>query len=1142
MALINELIDLTSDLKEIDLSLFEKSIDYLEKLSQSDQYLYLTNICQDNNIIHPEWGLLAGRIRMHQLKKTVPETFSESTSLMKVILNENYFNFVMNNSEELNSIIVPSRDYDYNIFSTESFIKSYLARIKKDGKSEIVETPQYLYLRVATFIWYPNFDRVKRMYESLSTGEYIHASPTLFNSGMFRHALSSCFLLSVSDNMQSIAKSWHDCAIISMNSGGIGIDFSSLRHSEIGNHGFSRGIIPWAKVLNAVLKSVDQCFAPETIVYTKFGPKMIQNVTTGDKLIRSNGEFHRVLRPIHYKLTNNTVMYSINTTFHNEDIQVADCHPVLSISGTPLDILRRMNNQTLTSVYTEVKNLNENCYIGIPVPSYEKDYSHYTMEDCRMYGILLGNSFAFEKKNDFILKVKKEVDYRENSTYDFVREYLQCKGIQFTEEKFSFNRGEVIIRWSGGPTFSFTREMVSEGGVKRIHPSFLHLPSKKVLEMLYGICETSQCTNNLDCTDIYVNSKALIEGLRYILLRLGLRLKVRKNNGGEYMVSMQNHMIDNLVEGYNEEVAVDRIRNNCFFYDGKLWTRVISVNTVKNPKYQFIVDLEMERTKEDVEETANYLTCLGQVHNGGRRAGSGTVYLCPWHIDVEEFLDLKKATGAEDMRARDLFYALWVSDEFMRRVYNDQMWTLLCPNKAKGLETKWGVEFEMLYKSYEAKCDEGKITAFRRVKARDLWEKIILSQIETGMPFILYKDAINRKCNQKNLGTIRCSNLCTEITEYTDDKNIASCNLANISLNCCVNKDKTYDFSKLERITSDIVHNLNNVIDRNFYPSDIPEIKETNMKTRPLGIGVQGLADTFAMMDIVWESEEAKKLNNDIFETMYYSAINTSMELSKIHGKYELFEGSPASKGFLQFDLWDMEKITKDYEGGQTNINSDFMKSIKRYESERYDWRKLRQDVKNHGLRNSLLTSLMPTAGSANITGNTEAFEVPTKLIYARSTLSGQFVIINKHMVKDFQEIDMWKTEVVRAIISDMGSIQQLSEEYCPNEHIERFRFLKNKYKTAYEVSQRHLLDMSADRGKFICQTQSMNCWMGEPTYKKLNAYHFHGWKIGLKTGMYYLRQSPKTNPINFSLNTINIPRKDRNKVVCNDEICLSCQ
>nr|QBK86462.1 MAG: ribonucleoside diphosphate reductase, large subunit [Marseillevirus LCMAC102] len=819
MESIKHLKALALNLDEIDLSIIERDFSAINILTSEEQYSQLSILCQNKAIIHPQWLLLAGRIKMKSLKNKIAAKFSDATRQLHQIANEEYVNFVMSNTSELDYMIDPEKDYNYNIFAVETLLKSYLARLKKDDETFLIETPQYMYLRVATFLWFPKdkkcdvdtaLTRIQKTYNDLSDGNYSHASPTLFNAGLFRPQMASCFTLNINDSIQSLTKSWHDCAIISMNSGGIGIDFSSLRHSEIGQYGTSKGIVPWIKIADQLLCAVDQ---------------------------------------------------------------------------------------------------------------------------------------------------------------------------------------------------------------------------------------------------------------------------------------------------------------------------------------------------------------------GGKRKGSGTAYLCDWHIDIEEFIDLRKSSGPENMRARNMFYALWISDEFMRRVEKDEEWTLFCPNKAKGLDNKWGIDFEMTYRTYEKKAQDSKLTHFRKIKARDLWKKIILAQIETGMPFMLYKDACNRKSNQKNLGTIRLSNLCTEILLYTDKSNIGSCNLGSIALNSCVGGGSTpfFDFEKLEQLTADLVRNINQVIDRNFYPPEIPQIKDTNLRNRPLGIGVQGLADTFAMLNLSWIEPEAKQLNIMIFETMYYAAVKESIEMAKECGSYETFKGSPASNGYFQFDLWDLEKMEKDCE---SSISIDFLQThVKRRgpDTDRYDWDSLRKDMIKFGLYNSLLLALMPTASTSNILGNNETFEPYTQQIYTRTVLSGQFVVINPHLVKDLQAINMWTTDVVRHIWVNRGSIANLPDDNIKENIRHRVRFLKEKYLTAFEIPQKKLLELSLDRARYICQTQSFNCWMNEPTYTKLNAFHFFGWKGGAKTGMYYLRQNARMDPINFSLDGINIPPrqnigqeegkeglrlrqrqrqvsgKGEDWVGCTDEICEAC-
>ena len=464
---------------------------------------------------------------------------------------------------------------------------------------------------------------------------------------------------------------------------------------------------------------------------------------------------------------------------------------------------------------------------------------------------------------------------------------------------------------------------------------------------------------------------------------------------------------------------------------------------------------------------------------GGKRKGSFAIYLEPWHADIFEFLQLKKNHGKEELRARDLFYAMWVPDLFMKRVEANENWSLFSPDETKDLHERYGDDFEKLYTKYEK---EGK--ARKSVKAQDLWFEILESQIETGNPYILYKDAANKKSNQKNLGTIKSSNLCTEIIEYTSPDEVAVCNLASIALNKFVKDDMTYDHKKLYEITKVITKNLNKVIDVNYYP--IEEAKNSNMRHRPIGIGVQGLADAFILMRYAFDSEEAKKLNTEIFETIYFGAMEASMEIAKKDGAYESYKGSPVSKGIFQFDMWG---ITPD--------------------SNRWDWTKLKQKVKKNGVRNSLLLAPMPTASTSQILGNNECFEPYTSNIYTRRVLSGEFIVVNKHLLKDLINLNLWDDSMKDRLMEANGSIQEIKE--IPEN-------IKLLYRTVWEISQKSIINMAADRGAYICQSQSMNIHMQNATFGKLTSMHFHAWKKGLKTGLYYLRTKAATDAIKFTI------------------------
>ncbi|AWK03178.1 ribonucleoside-diphosphate reductase subunit alpha [Flavobacterium crocinum] len=475
-------------------------------------------------------------------------------------------------------------------------------------------------------------------------------------------------------------------------------------------------------------------------------------------------------------------------------------------------------------------------------------------------------------------------------------------------------------------------------------------------------------------------------------------------------------------------------------------------------------------------DTARYVD-----QGGGKRKGSFAIYIETWHADIFDFLDLKKNTGKEEMRARDLFFAMWTSDLFMKRVQEDSTWTLMCPNECPGLYDVYGDEFEKLYTDYEFQ-NKGRKT----IRARELWEKILESQIETGTPYMLYKDAANRKSNHKNLGTIRSSNLCTEIMEFTSKDEIAVCNLASISLPMFIDNGE-FDHQALYNVTKRVTRNLNKVIDRNYYP--VKEAENSNMRHRPVGLGVQGLADAFIMLRMPFTSDEAKKLNQEIFETLYFAAVTASMEMAKEEGPYSTFEGSPMSQGEFQYNMWGM----KDEEL-----------------SGRWDWASLRKEVVEHGVRNSLLVAPMPTASTSQILGNNEAFEPYTSNIYTRRVLSGEFIVVNKHLLEDLVKLGLWNEDLKQEIMRHNGSVQNIN--IIPQD-------LKDLYKTVWEMSMKDIIDMSRQRGYFIDQSQSLNLFMQDANYSKLTSMHFYAWQSGLKTGMYYLRTKAAVDAIKFTLN-----------------------
>ncbi len=492
--------------------------------------------------------------------------------------------------------------------------------------------------------------------------------------------------------------------------------------------------------------------------------------------------------------------------------------------------------------------------------------------------------------------------------------------------------------------------------------------------------------------------------------------------------------------------------------------------------------------------TSNGIIPMLQVYNdtaryvdqgGGKRKGSFAIYMEPWHADVFDFLELKKNHGKEEMRARDLFYAMWIPDLFMKRVQENGEWTLMCPNECPHLFDTYGEEFEKIYTGYE-KIGKGRKT----IKARDLWEKILEAQIETGNPYMLYKDSVNRKSNQKNLGTIRSSNLCTEIMEYTAKDEVAVCNLASIALPMFITENqqgkKQFNHKKLFDVTKKVTRNLDTVIDRNYYP--VKEAENSNMRHRPIGLGIQGLADVFITLRLPFTSDEAKQLNQEIFETIYFAAVTSSMEIAKNKEPYSTFKGSPMSQGEFQFNMW--------------NVSEEDL-------SGRWDWKKLREKVMKHGLRNSLLVAPMPTASTSQILGNNEAFEPYTSNIYTRRVLSGEFIVVNKHLLEDLVELNLWDNNMKEQIMRANGSIQHI--DTIPDD-------LKELYKTVWEMSMKDIIDMARQRSYFIDQSQSLNLFMQDPDFAKLTSMHFYAWKSGLKTGMYYLRTKSAVNAIQFTV------------------------
>jgi ribonucleoside-diphosphate reductase alpha chain len=1444
--------------------------------------------CASMASIHPDYNTLAGRIIVSNHHKNTNPLFSEVVCNLyeyhdkhnkssPLVSRELYL--IVNNNPNYDNICDYDRDYLIDYFGFKTLERSYLMKINKT----IVERPQHMWLRVAIGIHGDNVEKVKETYELMSQKYFTHATPTLFNAGTPHPQLSSCYLIAMeNDSIEGIYNTLKDCAMISKWAGGIGLHIHNVRASGShirGTNGSSNGIVPMLKVFNNTAKYVDQCLHPETIIYTSHGPTQIQNCSIGEtKIFNLNGETETIQNVLEHSYTGE--LLEIETMHSIFPLKVTPEHPIYVLrnqqKGLNYKVIKNRLDKNISQFeWVDAKELDETDMVVFPIPKDETDIKFISEDDCYMYGIILGDGSMDNNE----ISTGKITLHTINKAYvkDFITNYFDNKCIQY---HITVNDNTTVIRWNRSIHLPFRyNDFYDDAKTKRINHKWLQLPIHKSQYILKGLLVTDGCNGKELVFDN--TSLNLIECVRFICMKMGVLTSgyVRDRVGESHETS--RGIIENKKIAYSlripktEEICslMDiEYNNNQFFkffrYNNLLLSRI---QTIKNTTYDGVLyDLQMEKEH-------NYLIHNGLVHNGGgKRNGSFAIYLEPWHADIEIFLQMRKNHGDEELKARDLFYALWIPDLFMERIKTDGTWTLMCPDECPGLSDVYGDEFNALYTKYET---QGK--GRRTVKARELWFQVLDAQMETGTPYLLYKDACNRKSNQKNVGIIKSSNLCvapettiltdnghieiqtlvgkkvnvwngeefseveifktgenqelidvyisdgckltctkyhkffiqnsyskkskelieakdlkigdkiiksnypiidgkekmnyaythgffcgdgtytsnhleesrcqykcldghyfckrhidfeteyfkkdenldktqcngtskskkpisflydekkelvkymnyrsitendnritiqlpldieekfvvplkccindkmdwlsgycdadgcivnnqnnqqlqmasinkdflfniklmlqtcginpkinktrdkgfshlpdgkggykdfttqplyrllitsndlvqlielgfspkrlklnplnkptrnanqfikiekivdegriddtycftehkrnagifngiitsqcTEIIEYSDDKETAVCNLASIALPSFVDKSSEtiiFNYEKLHEITRVVTENLNRIIDINFYPT--PKTERSNFRHRPIGIGVQGLADVFMMMNIPFHSEEAKQINRQIFETIYHGALEKSCELARKEGPYETFDGSPASQGILQFDLWGV------------NPNE---------QEQRYDWDGLKEKIKMFGLRNSLLVAPMPTASTSQILGFNECIEPITSNIYNRRTLAGEFILANKYLMNDLIELDLWNEKIKNNIIANHGSIQHI--EIIP-QHI------RDKYKTVWEIPMRHLIDMAADRGAYICQSQSLNLWLEDPNYSMLTSMHFYSWSKGLKTGIYYLRRRGRHHAQQF---TIEPEKKDNtnSQFYEEDEICEMC-
>lgn len=1034
---------------------------------------------------------LAVRLLEDLLYKDIPEKFSESVERIqqnrdaagreKPLLCKDFFDFVMDNRERVDelyfSVTKTVPHFEMTSFGLKTLARSYLLKTHEG----IMERPNHLWFRVSLFLNRGDWGSVARSFEYFRRGYFIHATPTLFHAGLVRPQMASCFLVGTDDSVAGIFKTIGDAAQISKWAGGIGIHISNIRakNSYIhGTNGVSNGIMPMLKVYNDTSRYIDQCFEGSVRVYTESGFVPIREIQPGVKVLTTTGVFERVLSKNRYwkkdelvrltlRLDKDLVLTYLVTKGHDFYIQAP------AVAGLQYESLEDMR-------------FNSRLQFVAPVPDPHIDQL-YTTEDCFCLGFI----------------------YRHGAVTDFGFRFMYSQLVD--AEMYLFLDRNYPNQWT-----------VTENSYT-IRYNELLLP-EKVDTGFFG-----------------------------------------QNDFPAHLLRLPVHKLEELMKGWNltsrqicsRQISVD------YVLKGSDWStqhQILKMEKVERQATPVTVyDLV-------VENNPCYQTDIGMVHNGGgKRNGAFAMYIEPWHADIYDFVLARRNIGNEDERARDLFYALWIPDLFMRQVENGGKWYLMSPDRCPGLSGTWGDEFEKLYWSHVEKKDYE-----REIMARDLWVEILKSQIETGVPYMLYKDSANSKSNQQNLGTIRSSNLCCEIIEYSDNKEYAVCNLASLSLpkfvkprkpewkslviytkeSCSyckilksvlsernisfvdndqgipmqyasyhntyplIIRDNKYaggftefwndylcpefDFGEFGRAVSTLVNNLNRVIDLNAYP--LEECRTSNLKNRPIGIGVQGLADLFFMMRIPYDGARARQLNHEIFEALYFYALQSSTRLAQKDGHYESFPGSPLSQGRFHFDLCESFEY-------------------KTFLSPRFDWEQLRQDIRLHGTRNSLLVAPMPTASTSQILGNTESFEPLTNNLYLRRTSAGEFYICNHFLVKDLNALSKWDNNAIEHLIVHKGSVQQMD---IP-------AYLKQIYRTVWEIPQKSLIDMAAERQFFIDQSQSFNIYLNDSNMDKLNKIHFYGWKKGLKTGSYYIRSRAPVSSQNYTID----PLKERSLLSC---------
>lgn len=1128
-------------------------------------YNYVAEFLIAKSSMHYYYDVMAAYVAMKRLHNITSDSFLITAKLLRnnidtngakmSLLSDEVYNEILKNHQRLQSEIDYSRDFTFDYFGIKTLERSYLYKLHQT-QFKTIERPQHLWMRVSIGIHGNDIDSAIETYHLLSQKYFTHATPTLFNAGSRRPQMSSCFLQSVDDNIGSIFETVKEIAFTSKWAGGIGVHISSLRARGSlirGTNGLSYGIVPFCILLNKLAKYINQggkrngsiaCFCENTEVFTtNDGVKKIQDVKIGDLVVTHENRIKPVVQ-VHKNPLGDRKIYKLEVE-KNKIIYVTGNHRFWSCYTKKYKSKKKSlgwnSVEDLKGIMDDKKTTRQACYISIPAGTNIENTNDYKINIMDYKEIILEKTGGKLELTEFDRVHTMSEPTDKNGHVKKIKSQSVKKIWHITQDLanlFGMWLGDGHIRKSrtGGKILGIVFT-VHKDNIKEIE--FIH----KICEETFGSRVTYYTSKNRNVTQISINSHLI--GVIFMEL-FGSYFNGKKLP--QMVFSWPKNLINSLVAGLittDGHIAKTKFNATLGLSNENLMNQLyhlcrnngIDVSIVKyaktkglscdpysmsipltkeilNQTYKYYTDGRIEKCLEKLNENEDkekdlflkilnitetdrndeYVYTLG-VEDDHSYTVEGLVaencYIEPWHADIFDFCDLRKNTGNDDNRARDLFLALWVPSLFIKRVKEDGVWSLMCPDMCPGLNLTHSKEFNILYEKYES---EKKY--IKQVRARDLWKHILETQSETGFPYILYKDHANAKSNQKNLGTIRSSNLCAEIIQYSDENESAVCNLASICLPKYISTHrgaKIFDHKKLIQVVRVIVRNLDKIIDRNYYPTI--KTKRSNFRHRPMGIGVQGLADVFNIMGFSFDSQKAYRLNKEIFETIYFACIDESKELAKKYGTYQSFKGSPASMGQLQFHMWGLQ-------------NDDLLM--------KYDWNKLVQEVKTHGLRNSLLTALMPTASTSQIMGNSECIEPYMKNIFKRSTLAGDFIVVNKNLMKELIDLKLWNDDMRKRLIIEDGSVQNIDS--IPD-HV------KEVYKTAFEIQQMHLVRQSADRGCFVDQSQSFNLFLKEPNFDILTSALIESHDLGNKTGMYYYRSSPAVNPISFGIDVNDIQR-----------------